>query len=80
MLKHNWAALKTWLGRYTHICLRELTTRLGLVVTAIATVLPNFARFDVRLAYAAAAAGVVLVLMKPSGEAPVTEVNTNGDD
>jgi hypothetical protein len=78
MLKQNWAALRAWLTRNTHVCLREATTRLGLVVTAIATVLPNFARFDVRIAYVAAAAGVILVLMKPGGEAPASGAPAGG--
>jgi hypothetical protein len=80
MLEEYWAALRAWFSRYTHVCLREMTTRLGLVVTAIATVLPNFARFDSRIAYAAAAAGVILVLMKPGGGASTGEVNANGND
>jgi hypothetical protein len=76
----KWAAPKAWLARYTHVCLHEVTTRLGLVVTAFATVLPNFARFDMRIAYAAAAAGIVLVLMKPGGGPQAGEVSTNAND
>jgi hypothetical protein len=40
MLKQIWAAPKAWLSRHTRISLDYATTRLGLVVTAITTVLP----------------------------------------
>jgi hypothetical protein len=69
MFEHTWIALKAWFASYTHLHLQELTTRLGLLVAALATVLPNFAGSDVRIAYLAAAAGVILVLIKPSGPA-----------
>jgi hypothetical protein len=68
MLKHKWATLKAWLATNTHVCLHELTTRFGLAIAAAASVLPSFARLDVRIAYLAAAAGIVLILIKPSAE------------
>jgi hypothetical protein len=70
MFETQWAATKAWLDTYTHLCLHELSTRLGLILTAAATVLPGFARFDVRIAYLAATAGVLLVLVKPGNGAP----------
>jgi hypothetical protein len=67
MLGKRWVALKTWLAAHTHVCLHELSTRLGLLIAGMATVLPNFAGVDVRIAYLAAAAGVLLVMIKPAG-------------
>jgi hypothetical protein len=68
MLKYKSATLRAWFATNTHVCLHELTTRFGLAIAAAAGVLPNFARFDVRIAYLAAAAGIVLVLIKPSAD------------
>lgn len=47
----------------------QLSTKFGLVLTAISTVAPQFAQFDVRFAYAGAAAGVLLMIYrgKPNG-------------
>lgn len=42
----------------------QASTKLGLVLTAISTVAPQFAAFDVRFAYAGAAAGVLLMLFR----------------
>lgn len=46
---------------------REVSTKFGLLVTAVATVAPQFAQFDPRIAYVGAAAGVVLILLKEQG-------------
>ncbi len=73
MIKQKWDALKAWLVQHTHVCLHELTTKFGLLVAGAATVLPTFANFDVRIAYLAAAAGVILVLIKPSDGGHVGE-------
>lgn len=40
----------------------EVSTKLGLLVAAASTVLPNFAQYDRRIAYFGAAAGVLMVL------------------
>ena len=59
-----WRLFKAWLASHSHLHLGEATTKAGLLVSAMASVLPNFAQFDVRIAYVAAACGVILVLIK----------------
>lgn len=47
----------------------ELSTKFGLLLTAVSTVAPQFAQFDRRFAYAGAIAGVLLVLFKEKNDA-----------
>ena len=42
----------------------EVSTKFGLILTAISTVTPQFAPFDRRFAYAGTIAGVLLILFK----------------
>lgn len=47
----------------------EVSTKIGLVLTAVAAIAPTYAGVDVRFAYAGALAGVLLAVWKekPSG-------------
>lgn len=42
----------------------ELTTKIGLLLTVVSTVAPQWAQFDVRFAYVGAAAGALMMLWK----------------
>lgn len=42
----------------------QISTKFGLVLTAVSAVAPQFAAFDVRFAYAGAAAGFLLILYR----------------
>lgn len=44
--------------------LKELTTKIGIVLTAISTIAPQYAAFDTRFAYAGAVAGFILMVVK----------------
>jgi len=41
-----------------------LSTKFGLVLTAVSSIAPMYAQFDTRFAYAGAAAGVLLVIYR----------------
>jgi hypothetical protein len=43
---------------------RMLSTKFGTILLAVSTVAPQFAQFDVRFAYAGAAAGFLLILWR----------------
>lgn len=47
----------------------QVSTKLGLVLTAVSTIAPQFAQFDVRFAYAGAASGVLLILYRGKTDA-----------
>lgn len=42
----------------------QLSTKFGLVLTAVSAIAPQFAKFDVRFAWAGAAAGFLLILYR----------------
>lgn len=43
---------------------RQVSTKAGTLLVAVSSVAPQFAQFDVRFAYAGAAAGVLLMLVR----------------
>lgn len=42
----------------------QISTKIGVVLTAVSTVAPQYAQFDVRWAHAGAIAGVLLILWR----------------
>jgi len=42
----------------------QLSTKFGLVLTAVSAIAPSYAQFDVRIAHAGAVAGVLLILWR----------------
>jgi len=42
----------------------QLSTKFGLVLTAVSSIAPMYAQFDQRIAYAGAAAGVLLIIYR----------------
>jgi hypothetical protein len=42
----------------------EVSTKVGLVLTAVSAIAPQYAAFDVRFAYAGAAAGLLLAVWR----------------
>lgn len=52
------------IGRWLKKEWAQVTTKLGTLLVAVSTIAPQFAAFDVRFAYAGAAAGVLLMLFR----------------
>lgn len=47
----------------------QVSTKIGLVLTAVSSIAPVYAQFDQRIAYAGAIAGVALVLFREKADA-----------
>ena len=48
---------------------REVSTKAGVVIAAVAAVAPNYAQFDPRIAWAGAVAGVLLMVFREKPDA-----------